>query len=135
MKRDKSSSSNRINMKPQDRFRIPVDNSLHPFVSRITSKPNALEPLDVSQAFSKRGIAKSGWHPYETEIDALSFPEGKIKKCEPQKWRPLNETPLQFVGTIGQLKTLLTKLKLCTEIAVDLEGHTRRSFLVRHRSL
>lgn len=117
--------------KPQDKFRVPVDNSKHPFVSRITSKPNALVPLDVSAMFSKRGrLVNNSWHPYEYEISALTFSEDQIKKCDPINWRPLNETPLQFVNTIKQLAGLVEKLKICSEIGVDLEGHTRRSFLV-----
>lgn len=137
LKRDKCHSSiqnDRQNYcvgKPQDKFRIPVDNSKHPFVSRIKSKPNALVPLDVSAMFSKRGrLVNSCWHPYEYEINALTFTDDQIKKCDPIDWLPLNETPLQFVDTIEQLSGVVEKLKLCTEIAVDLEGHTRRSFLV-----
>lgn len=137
LKRDKCHSSNQNDRqnycvgKPQDKFRIPVDNSKQPFVSRIKSKPNALVPLDVSAMFTKRGrLANSCWHPYEYEINALSFSEDQIRKCDPTDWLPLNETPLQFVDTIEQLTDVVEKLKLFTEIAVDLEGHTRRSFLV-----
>lgn len=118
--------------KPQDKFRIPVDNSKLPFVPRITSKPNALVPFDVSAVFSKRGRhVKSCPHPYVYEIDSLTFSEDQIKKCDPIDWLPLDETPIRFIDTIDQLSTIVEKLKQCTEIAVDLEGHTRRSFLVK----
>lgn len=117
--------------KPQDKFRTPVDNSKHPFVSRIESKPNALVPLDASSMFSKRGhLVNNSWHPYEYEISALTFSDEQIKKCDPINWWPLNETPLHFIQTVEQLKSVIEKLQLCTEIAVDSEGHTRRSFLV-----
>lgn len=123
---------NHFNAKPQDTFCVPVDNSRNPFVPRIKSKPNALVPLDVSPAFSKRGrILKNGSHPYEYEINSLTFPEDQIKKCEPINWLPMEQTPLRFVDTVEQLITVVEQLKMCTEIAVDLEGHTRRSFLVK----
>lgn len=120
--------------KPQDKFRVPVDNSKLPFVPHIKSKPNALVPFDVSAVFSKRGRhVKSCPHPYVHEIDSLTFSEDQIKKCDPIHWLPLDETPIGFIDTIDQLSTVVEKLKLCTEIAVDLEGHTRRSFLVKKR--
>lgn len=129
---NQSDRSNRSAVKPQDKFRIPVDNSENPFVPRINSKPNALVPLDVSQVFSKRGrLVKSSSHPYDFEISSLTFSEDQFNKCDPISWLPLEATPLKFVDTIDQLKTLVEKLKSCTEIAVDLEGHTRRSFLVK----
>lgn len=129
---NQSDRSNRSGIKPQDKFRIPVDNSENPFVPRITSKPNALVPLDVSKLYSKRGLlVKGSPHPYEFEISSLTFPEDQINKCDPINWLPLEATPLQFVATIGQLKTVVEKLKSCAEIAIDLEGHTRRSFLVK----
>lgn len=123
--------SNHYVGKPQDKFRVPVDNSKHPFVPRIKSKPNALVPLDVSAGYSKRGRLVNGCpHPYEHEINSLTFSDDQIKKCVPVDWLPLDETPLRFIDTVDQLTAVVETLKLCTEIAVDLEGHTRRSFLV-----
>lgn len=129
--RDKGHSSKHFVGKPQDKFRVPVDNSKHPFVPRIISKPNALVPLDESSGFSKRGhLVNACPHPYEHEIKLLAFSEDELKKCDPVNWLPLDETPLHFVDTIDQLTAVVEKLKSSTEIAVDLEGHTRRSFLV-----
>lgn len=117
--------------KPQDRFRDAVDNSIHPFVSRLRSKPNALVALDEQAEFSRRGRrVKNLVHPYEYEIETLNFSEDDIKKCEPMRWLPLESTPLHFVDTIDAIKVVVNKLKTCSEFAVDLEGNTRRSFLV-----
>lgn len=47
----------------------------------------------------------------------------------PQAYKSLNDTPLTYVATTEELAVLVEKLSQATEIAVDLEHHSYRSFL------
>ena len=46
-----------------------------------------------------------------------------------QKFKNLNETPLNFIDNTNLLNNLLDKLKNCKEIAIDLEHHSKESYL------
>lgn len=124
--------NNKFQAKPQEQFRVPIDNSLNYFIPRIKFKPNALTPLDTSPIYSKRGrILIKSQHPYKYEIDSFELASWQLRVQ-----KPINPTRLQddlpiFVDTYHKLVNMLKELRMCREIAIDLEGHIRRSFLVR----
>jgi len=96
---------------------LSVDNSRLPFKPKISRKPNALVPLDT------RNWSK---HPYSQEIRALQEPQPRT----PAPTTPLSlaQTPFLMVTTIEELQVLLPQLKQCTELAIDLEHHSLRSY-------
>lgn len=115
--------------RPQVTYNIVVDNSLRPFEPRILTKPNALVPLDVTPV--KKGRSYYSYpHPYEVEINAFQINEWQLEKATPILPKKLRDTPLTFIDSNRRLKKLVMELKKEREIAVDLEGHIRRSFLV-----
>lgn len=118
--------------KPQKKFRIPVDNTLNHFVPTITEKPNALTPLDTSPICSKKGKIIQGFrHPYEFEIDNFVLNVWQCTTSDPIVPKPLNQTDLIHIDTIERLQQFIDELKDEQEIAIDLEGHIRRSFQVK----
>lgn len=42
--------------KPQTKFEVKIDNSNTPFQPRLTSKPNAIKPLNIYRETNLRGI-------------------------------------------------------------------------------
>ena len=52
-----------------------------------------------------------------------------LKKVVSEKPRPLSDTPFVFVQTIADLEVMMSDLKDVTEVAVDLEHHSFRTFL------
>jgi len=42
--------------------------------------------------------------------------------------KPFEETPFTFVSTRAQFDSMLEKLRVCKELALDLEHHSYRSF-------
>lgn len=122
--------------KPQQKFRVPPDNSEWPFAPRIKEKPNALIPLDVSPIENKKGkIIQPHRHPYQFEIDALEYDEAECGNVEAVEPLPLQVTALTFIDDVAGLRHLVQVLQDCTEIAVDLEENCIRSFLVSSYTL
>lgn len=71
-------------------------------------------------------------HPYETELNKFEVPSSLLKPQTPITPNQLEETPLMYVDTVKQLKQLMeTELVGITELAVDLEHHSYRTFQVR----
>lgn len=117
--------------KPQQKFRVPPDNTDWPFMPRIKVKPNALIPLDVSPIETKKGkIIQPYRHPYQFEIDALEYDEAKCGVVQVVEPLPLQVTALTFIDDVIGLRQMVQVLQDCTEIAVDLEENCIRSFLV-----
>ncbi len=132
--------------KPQRNFPdYPIDNSDNPFIppySKIpTPVPAPVPDDDCSSSASESSSdskkkkkrtrrARQGPHPYQKEISesvlansALVFDEDSV-----QVYKGLKNTPLTFVDTVDGLVKCADKLRKCTEIAVDLEAHSERSF-------
>lgn len=116
--------------KPQVTYNIVVDNTSDIFEPRIQNKPNALVPLDLSSIKRGRGGYYSYSHPYECEINAFQLNDWQLEKSPIQLSKRLRDTPCIFIDSNRRLKKLVTELKKEREIAVDMEGHIRRSFLV-----
>lgn len=95
---------------------LHVDNSRLPFKPKISHKPNAQVPLDTRNL---------NIHPYIHEIGTL---EPRSTAFTPFAARPIAETPLIMVTTLEELQKLLPQLKQCSELAIDLEHHSLRSY-------
>lgn len=119
--------------RPQVAYGISIDNSPDPFEPRIQTKPNAVVPLDLTPLKKGRGGFIIYPHPYECEINAFQVNNWQLQRCAPTLPKRLRETTYTFIDSNRRLKRLVTELKKEREIAVDLEGHIRRSFLVSVR--
>lgn len=60
-------------------------------------------------------------HPYEYELQYWTPAASQLTPVEPQTPKALDETPLSMVTTEEELAAMVTKLKACSEFAVDLE--------------
>nr|CAD7587790.1 unnamed protein product [Timema genevievae] len=109
--------------RPQVKFKDRLDNSSAPFEPRIKDKPNALKPLSILLEMSENGD-----HPYEYELDRFKSPEDQLKKVKPTIYKSLEETPLFMVGRPEELADMAADLAKYSEIAVDLEHHSYRTF-------
>lgn len=128
---NKATLNNRINIKPQEKFRVPVDNSFTHFTPNLINKPNALVPLDVGPICTKKGkILQSYKHPYEYEIENFTLTEWQCSYKNLIVPQPLEETELVYINSLKQLFDLVYDLKNEAEIAIDLEGHIKRTFQV-----
>ena len=67
-------------------------------------------------------------HPYEREIRSIAYAPSLFARVKEQLFRPLAQTPVTWVETLEQLKTMIAVLEVSTEFAVDLEHHDYRSF-------
>lgn len=98
--------------RPQDLYRIVVDNTSKPFAHAFLERSDdgcraihPLEKLPMEQLFDRR-----------------------VPESEPLKPPALDDTPFTFVEDRKTLEVLATKLKSATEFAVDLEHNHYRSF-------
>lgn len=137
--------------KPQTAFEPQPDNSYFQFVPLISHKDNALEPLNPKikelQANYIEYLRKNPKiefdpersikyeqvpHPYEREIIELDFDWTKMAKdiseLDPKMPGPTSESNYEFIETQEQLSKLISDLSNVTEIAVDLEYHSYRSY-------
>jgi len=115
--------------KPQNFFKTPVDNSRSRWVPRITTKPNAAVPLYRVFAGALADESLPFPHPYQVEINQLAYAESIFKPSEPQLFRPLDETPCNWIETVEELEELEKVLCQQSVIAIDLEHHSHRSYL------
>lgn len=112
--------------RPQIKFKDKIDNSSNPFEPRIVEKPNSLKPLSILLELSETGECFS--HPYEYELDLFKPPESQLEKVVPQQFKKINETPLVMVKTAKDVEDMVVDLNKYSEIAVDLEHHSYRTF-------
>uniref|UniRef100_A0A182STN4 Exosome complex component 10 homolog n=1 Tax=Anopheles maculatus TaxID=74869 RepID=A0A182STN4_9DIPT len=115
--------------RPQVKFKVPVDNSrINPFVPTIRDKPNSLKPLAVLPEYDNFGNIVSYLHPYEFELDRFKPAKGAFQRVTPEEPLLLEETPLLFIDKASQLTELMRDLISASEIAIDLEHHSYRSY-------
>lgn len=141
-------------LRPQSRW-SDIDNSNAPFVPKLTSKPNAKVQLDHSlkrrdqsqedynamlqeQSLTFRfapgmGVGgpvqrDSSPHPYEHELRTLEFSRDMFQQRKEQIYKELNNTPCTWVDTVAALHELASTLECVSEIAIDLEHHSYRTF-------
>lgn len=116
-------------LRPQISFKVPIDNSNGtPFEPRIKSKPNSLKPLAVLPEYGDDGDVVSYLHPYEVELTKFEPRPEQVQTGATTEAAPLDTTPLAYVDTNAQLQDMLGELRGATEIAVDLEHHSYRTF-------
>ncbi|KAK4478827.1 hypothetical protein RD792_014328 [Penstemon davidsonii] len=98
--------------KPQDEYKIVVNNSNQPF----------------DHVWLQKRENGSGFiHPLE-KLSVLDFVDTSDSIVEPEKPPPLELTPFKFVEEIKDLKQMAVKLRGVDEFAVDLEHNQYRSF-------
>lgn len=119
-------------MRPQINFKTPVDNSNHPFVPRLTEKPNGLKPLAILPEYDETGNISTYLHPYEFELNKFEPKDEIFVKRKPIPYKPIDKTKFTFIDSLQMFKSLVTELSKVKEIAVDLEHHSYRSFQVRY---
>ncbi|KAJ1295468.1 hypothetical protein BS78_01G226800 [Paspalum vaginatum] len=98
--------------RPQDVYRIVVDNSSKPFEHALLERSD-----DGSRPV----------HPLE-KLPIEQLINRNVPDSEPVKPPALDDTPFTYVEDLKTLEVLATKLKTATEFAVDLEHNHYRSF-------
>ncbi|EPS62558.1 hypothetical protein M569_12230, partial [Genlisea aurea] len=98
--------------KPQDEYKIIVNNNNQPFDHVWLHKSE-----DGSRLL----------HPLE-EVSVLDFVDKADSIAEPEKPLPFETTPFTLVDEVKDLKKLANKLRNVDEFAVDLEHNQYRSF-------
>ncbi|CAF0970033.1 unnamed protein product [Adineta steineri] len=124
--------------KPQLKFSDKVDNNpQNPFISKIREKPNAVTPLPMMlsqldpHSYDVLILDKHPeilLHPYFDEIEAFEPDQSLLKEVEPQLPKPIEETKCLFVDTVDKLKIMIDHIELQSELAIDLEHHSYRSY-------
>lgn len=124
-------SSNKISLitqkcipKPQASFKDKVDNSDQLFKPRLTSKPHAIKSLEESLTLENGQFA----HPYAVELEMLQVHSQLLQTVEPKPPLSLEQTPFSYIDTQHHLKVLVDKLLQVSEVAIDLEHHSFRSY-------
>lgn len=116
-------------VRPQINFKVPVDNSATtPFEPRIKYKPNSIKPLAVLAEYAEDGTIESYLHPYEFELNKFEPNASQLLKGGVQEPLKIEETPLEYVDTEPKLKEMLQELARESQIAVDVEHHSYRTF-------
>ncbi|KAH9499357.1 Exosome component 10, partial [Bulinus truncatus] len=67
-------------------------------------------------------------HPYAYELESFQPHPVLLERVNPKEPKPLDQTPLLMIDTKKQLQEMIDHLKTQTEIAVDLEHHSYRTF-------
>ena len=132
--------------KPQMRWWNEVDNSSRPFVPKLRSKPNALVNLELRleqpdeapalSSLSALGSSASAaqpqqpWYanPYTPEINAFAPSEAQLTAGRERLYAPLHATPCTWVDTEPLLQQMVNRLASASQIAIDLESHSYRSY-------
>ena len=81
---------------------------------------------------SEKPVAASLYpHPYKYELENLTFDANpdQLKACKEQLYKPLDRVPCIWVDTPDALEEMATELDAASEIAIDLEHHSFRSYL------
>ncbi|KAL7750457.1 exosome nuclease subunit [Sorochytrium milnesiophthora] len=118
--------------RPQEKFKNEIDNSLStPFVPRIKDKPHAKRPLDLGLSSVDLHSLPADHvlpHPYEYEIKTIEYPAAMFTRSEPIPPTPWETTTHRFIATAQELDELISTLRTVSEIAVDLEHHSYRTY-------
>lgn len=114
--------------KPQLHFTEAPDNSDTPWVWKLTSKPNAIVPLEATPQYEvRRDGAIRLPNPYEAEIRAARYPAYVYDVSHIKPFTNITQ-PAQWVDTPATLESMLHALEGSREIAIDLEHHDLRSY-------
>ncbi|KAI0987594.1 hypothetical protein GJ496_007695 [Pomphorhynchus laevis] len=124
-------------LKPQLYFSDPVDNTDAPFIPKLNFKPNSIKPLPFKLTCNRRRLTSDLLchqpeildHPYLCEIESCNSDESLLVIRDPQSPADWNECPFTLVNSKKQLCEMVESLKLCKDIAIDLEHHSLRSYM------
>ncbi|XP_016976066.1 exosome component 10 [Drosophila rhopaloa] len=117
-------------VRPQTQFKESVDNSAqNPFTPRLKEKPNSLKPLALLPEYDDDGNVQSYLHPYEFELLKFQPPPQQLEKQKPVLPALMADTELMVVNTVEKLQEALEELRQATEIAIDVEHHSYRTFM------
>lgn len=114
--------------RPQASFKTPIDNSNNPFYPRIRYKPNSIRPLAVLPEYNDEGEVISYLHPYEMELEKFEPPETVLIVKAPIPSTKIESADLDYIDTVAGLKAALAEFEQVTELAVDVEHHSYRTF-------
>lgn len=118
--------------KPQLKFKVLVDNTNTPWYPRLKHKYHARVPLGYKfldqDSDASDSINTLSTHPYRYEITHLSYPPHMFHQAPPIQPKPFDTTSFSWVSALEELQTMLGKLRQVTEIAVDLEHHSYRTY-------
>ncbi|CAF1371873.1 unnamed protein product [Adineta ricciae] len=133
-----SSTMRPVLEKPQLKFKCKIDNTAEiPFVPKLRTKPNAITPLPamMMQVDLEPGNLDLLQrhpelldHPYFNEIEVFEPDETFLRRTEPQFPKSMDDTKYLFIDTSEKLKTMMDHIELQTELAIDLEHHSYRSY-------
>jgi len=114
--------------KPQLFFSEKVNNSRkEPFIPLVKDKPYSIKPLSILLCVDDTGNDYYN-HPYLYELQNWGPPESQLCEIRPTRPLPMEETPFLLVDREDYLHKMVETLKNCSEIAVDLEHHSFRSY-------
>ncbi|KAF5362917.1 hypothetical protein D9758_007096 [Tetrapyrgos nigripes] len=125
--------------KPQASFKKKIDNSDSPWYPTLTHKYHAQIPLGYhfhDEEENRDGGESSAkpikLHPYLYEITHLNYPSHLFSQSTPIPPTPFSTTSATWVSTPSELHAMISTLvhsnSKPTEIAVDLEHHSYRSY-------
>ncbi|KAF8621412.1 hypothetical protein AX15_007824 [Amanita polypyramis BW_CC] len=115
--------------KPQLSFKRKIDNSDAPWYPSLAHKYNAQVPLGYDYRDSQDQDGESiQAHPYRYEITHFTPPARMFVNQTPIPPTPLSSAALTWVSTPHAFQAMLAKLRQASEIAVDLEHNSYRSY-------
>ncbi|CAF3293502.1 unnamed protein product [Rotaria socialis] len=125
-------------IKPQLKFKHKIDNSTQiPFIPKIRNKPHAQIPLPMFMTqmnFEPIGLdllekyPEILDHPYANEITSFEPDETVLKLGDLHFPKAIEQTKCLFVDTTDTLKTMMDHIEMQSELAIDLEHHSYRSY-------
>ncbi|XP_047308449.1 protein RRP6-like 2 [Impatiens glandulifera] len=98
--------------KPQDEYKIVVNNSNKPF----------------DHVWLQKGDGGLTFMHPQKKFSFEDFVDKDIEHVQPVKSPPIEDTPFKLVEDVKDLKLLAAKLRIANEFAVDLEHNNYRSF-------
>ncbi|KAE9407816.1 hypothetical protein BT96DRAFT_954400 [Gymnopus androsaceus JB14] len=117
--------------KPQLKFKRKIENNDAPWYPTLSHKYNAQVPLGYNYHDSDTDMEADDLikhHPYRYEIAHISYPSRMFESTPPIPPTPFESTTFKWVNTISELESMLDELRKATEIAVDLEHHSYRTY-------
>ncbi|KAL3318939.1 Exosome component 10 [Cichlidogyrus casuarinus] len=115
-------------IRPQSLFTETIDNSVTFFRPTLKSKPNAIVDLHTSILGYDDLSVEEYLHPYAAEIDHLEAQLSNFSMESHSKPSDLDSVQFSFIDTPQALQQMIDELKQFTEIAVDLEHHSYRTY-------
>ncbi|KAG5642308.1 hypothetical protein DXG03_003028 [Asterophora parasitica] len=117
--------------KPQLSFKRRAENNDSPWYPSLPHKYNAQVPLGYEYRDADADTSSTtlvATHPYRYEIRHIPYPDRMFQQVTPSRPKDFTETPFTWISTLEDLQAMLAKLRQASEIAVDLEHHSYRSY-------